>query len=611
MYNVDLKNVVPSGDLTCLFAKATIDESNLWHKRLGHINFKLRNKLVKGNQPNHNACIQEKLDEGKVGKETKSAQQYVLLPLWSTGSKDPQNTDADVAFDIKENEFAVHVSSSSSDKPKKHDKKAKREAKGKITAVRPNSTNSTNNFNAASPSDNAVYVDDIIFRSTNKELCKAFEKLMKDKFKMSLMGELTFFLGLQVKQKKDGIFISQDKYVAKILRKFGLTDAYSDSDYARASLDRKSTIGGCQFLGCRLISWQCKKQTVIVASLTEAEYVSFTSYCAYVLWIQNQLVDYGHKLMLFGLTKDGVPLMLLECLPNEEIFVELPRMGYEKAPPKLTFYKAFFSAQWKFLIHTIVQCMSAKRTAWNEFSSSMASAIICLATDDLSAYNTKYPSPALTQKVFANIRRIGKGFLGVETPLFDTMLVQPQVHDDNEDASKQGGIIILDVNNDVTLVDVDNAVEMDADTQGRMEEDVNAVKVVNATEPTIFDDEEVTMTMAQTLIKMKSKKARLLDEQMDKRIQDEELKQMQEKHLDNIKKCQSLKRKPISVAQPRKNIIVYLKNMAGYKIQYFKGMTYDQVRPIFEREYNKVQTFLKSDRDEEPTKKRPAKETLL
>nr|GEY14831.1 hypothetical protein [Tanacetum cinerariifolium] len=192
-----------------------------------------------------------------------------------------------------------------------------------------------------------IYVDDIIFGLTNKDLCKAFEKLMKDKFQMSLMGELTFFLGLQVKQKKNGIFISHDKYVAEILRKFGLTDrksastpidtkkpllkdpdgedvdvhtytsmigslmyltslrpdimfavcacarfqvtpkashlhavkrifrylkgkphlglwypkdspfdlvAYSDSDYVGASLDRKSTTEGCQFLRCRLIS---------------------------------------------------------------------------------------------------------------------------------------------------------------------------------------------------------------------------------------------------------------------------------------------------------------------------------------------------------------------
>ncbi|GJT15144.1 hypothetical protein Tco_0873850 [Tanacetum coccineum] len=137
------------------------------------------------------------------------------------------------------------------------------------------------------------------------------------------MGELTFLLGLQVKQKEYGIFISQDKYVTEILKKFGFTDvktastpmetqklllkdedvcacaryqlnlkishlhaikrifrylkgqpklglwhlkdspfdlvAYTDSDYAGASLDRKSTIGGCQFLRSRLISWQCKK----------------------------------------------------------------------------------------------------------------------------------------------------------------------------------------------------------------------------------------------------------------------------------------------------------------------------------------------------------------
>nr|GFC82597.1 hypothetical protein [Tanacetum cinerariifolium] len=104
-------------------------------------------------------------------------------------------------------------------------------------------------------------------------------------------------------------------------------------------------------------------------------------------------------------------------------------MGYEKPPPTLTFYKAFFSAQCKFLIHNLVQCFSAKRTAWNEFSCSMASAVICLATvmnnnqvDDLSFDTTKYTSSALTYKVFANMRRVGKGFSGVETPLFASMM---------------------------------------------------------------------------------------------------------------------------------------------------------------------------------------------
>ncbi|GKF04319.1 hypothetical protein Tco_0034987, partial [Tanacetum coccineum] len=68
-------------------------------------------------------------------------------------------------------------------------------------------------------------------------------------------------------------------------------------DYAGASLDRKSTTGGCQFLGCKLISWQCKKQTVVAASSTKAEYVAAASCCGQVLWIQKQMLDYGYNFM--------------------------------------------------------------------------------------------------------------------------------------------------------------------------------------------------------------------------------------------------------------------------------------------------------------------------
>ncbi|GKA67139.1 putative ribonuclease H-like domain-containing protein [Tanacetum coccineum] len=217
-----------------------------------------------------------------------------------------------------------------------------------------------------------VYVDDIIFGSTKKSMCTEFEDCMHKRFQMSSMGELTFFLGLQVKQLPDGIFISQDKYIADILKKFdfwsirkattpieynkplvededgesvdvhvyrsmigslmyliasrpdimfvvcayarfqvtpkashlnavkrifrylkhqpklGLwyprdspfeLEAFSDSDYGGASLDRKSTTGGCQFLGRRLISWQCKKQTIVANSTTKAEYVAAANCC--------------------------------------------------------------------------------------------------------------------------------------------------------------------------------------------------------------------------------------------------------------------------------------------------------------------------------------------
>ncbi|GKF55818.1 hypothetical protein Tco_0166158, partial [Tanacetum coccineum] len=76
-----------------------------------------------------------------------------------------------------------------------------------------------------------------------------------------------------------------------------ILEDFSDSDYAGASLDRKSTTGGCQFLGSRLISLQCKKQTVVADSTTEAEYIVASQFCSQVLWIQNQLLDYGYNFM--------------------------------------------------------------------------------------------------------------------------------------------------------------------------------------------------------------------------------------------------------------------------------------------------------------------------
>ncbi|GJU11593.1 hypothetical protein Tco_1133989 [Tanacetum coccineum] len=74
-------------------------------------------------------------------------------------------------------------------------------------------------------------------------------------------------------------------------------EAFSDSDYGGSNLDRKSTTGGCQFLGQRLISWQCKKQTIVATSTTEAEYVAAANCCGQVLWVQNQLLDYGFNFM--------------------------------------------------------------------------------------------------------------------------------------------------------------------------------------------------------------------------------------------------------------------------------------------------------------------------
>ncbi|KAI3744805.1 hypothetical protein L1987_57898 [Smallanthus sonchifolius] len=227
-------------------------------------------------------------------------------------------------------------------------------------------------------------------------LCKDFESVMKSKFEMSAMGELSFFLGLQVNQKEDGLFIHQSKYVKDNLSRFKMEDctphdtpipvnhklnsdpdgkdvdcrlyramirslmyltasrpdimftvcicsrfqakpkeshliavkrifrylkgkqrlglwyphgsnfdfnAYTDSDFGGCSLDRKSTTGGCQFLGNRLVSWQCKKQTTVSISTCKAEYIAAASCCSQILWIQQQLRDYG-------LNFTGTPMLI-------------------------------------------------------------------------------------------------------------------------------------------------------------------------------------------------------------------------------------------------------------------------------------------------------------
>ncbi|GJS16743.1 putative ribonuclease H-like domain-containing protein [Tanacetum coccineum] len=565
IYSVDLKSVVPTGGLTCLIAKAKIDESNTWHMMLGHINFKTMNKLVKGNLVKG---TKENIVAGQAQKE-----------------KEPKQEDAGMKpTEVDENE--------ASDKSGKHDQATRSESKRQNQReMKTEHTNNTNNINTVStpvstagpsfdttvplplvntagPSgstanafeehlferfslfknaftlppvpnvssmnntgifgnpyddedveeevdmnnnkkmkeayvkskarlierrvccqprsfedphfpdkvykvekalyglhqasrawyetlstylpDNGfyrgqidktlfikrhkddillvqVYVDDIIFGSTKKEMSTGFEKLMHDKFQMSSMGELSFFLGLQVQQKSDGIFISQDKYVAEILKKFDFAlvktastpmetnkalikdeeaedvdvhlyrsmigslmyltasrpdimfvvcacarfqvtpktshlnavkrifrylkgqpklglwyprdspfdlEAFSDSDYARASLDKKSTTGGCQFLGKRLISWQCKKQTIVANSTTEAEYVAaanclknpvFHSKTKYIE-IRNHFIRDSYKKKLIQVIKihtdQNVPDLLIKAFDASSTLME-------------------------------------------------------------------------------------------------------------------------------------------------------------------------------------------------------------------------------------------------------------------------------------------------
>nr|GEW73622.1 hypothetical protein [Tanacetum cinerariifolium] len=546
MYNVYLKNIVSLGDLTCLFAKATLDESNLWHRRLGHINFKTMNKLVKENlvrglpskvfENNHTCDACKKGKQHRASCKTKPisfvSEPLQRLPMDLFGPTFVKSlnkksyclvvTDDYSRMKGVKREFSVT-------RTHQHNRIAKRKNMTLIKAARSMLADSllpipfwAEAYNTACYVQNRVLVtkhdnktpyelllgripsigfirpfgcpvtifntldplgkfdgkDDegffigysisrkrfrvfnsrtrIVLETLHEELLqfkmqkvwvlvdlpkgkraigskwvfrnKKDERgiVIRNKARLVIQGHTqkegidykevfapvarieairlflayASFMGFMVYQMDvksaflygtikgemyacqplgfenpdypDKVYkvvkslyglhqaprACQDKYVAKILRKFDLTDgklasasidtkkpllkdpdvkrifrylkgkprlglrylkdlpfslvAYSDSDYAGASLDKKSTTGGCQFLGCRLISWQCKKKTVIATSSTKAEYVAVASYYAQVLWTQNQIFNaVSSKLLLLGLTIHAAHLILL------------------------------------------------------------------------------------------------------------------------------------------------------------------------------------------------------------------------------------------------------------------------------------------------------------
>nr|GEZ51919.1 hypothetical protein [Tanacetum cinerariifolium] len=369
------------------------------------------------------------------------------------------------------------------------------------------------------------------------------------------------------------------------------------------------------------------------------------------------------------------------CLPNDEIFAGLARMGYEKPSTKLTFYKAFFSTQCKFFIHMILHSLSAKRTSWNEFSSAMASALICLSTGqrfnfskyifeslvcnvdstskfymyprfiqliiqsniaDLSKHTNRYISPVLTQKVFANMKRVGKGFSGVETPLFETMLVARDVDAEEEVQVPAQYDVVEEIPTEVVTptptspsppspVPSPPAVAA-ASTPIPAAKPAAKPKVLKiaAAAPAVStrkrkggvirdpEEELHTETLTETLIvkdkgkrilvedpkpmkkkdqvEMDAEYARKSQEELDKENEESfknidwnaTLVHIQSKEPQYIKRYHGIKKKPQTESEARKNMISYLRNTEGYKMEFFKGLKYDDIIPIFQASINET-----------------------
>ncbi|GJS49155.1 putative ribonuclease H-like domain-containing protein [Tanacetum coccineum] len=268
-----------------------------------------------------------------------------------------------------------------------------------------------------------VYVDDIIFGSTKKSLCVEFEQMMHKKFQMSSMGELTFFLELQVMQKDDGIFISQDKYVADILKKFDFSSVKTAStpiETNKALLKDKevedvdvhlyrSMIGSLMYLTASRPDIM-----FVVCACVRFQVTPKTSHLHVVKRIfrylkgQPKLGLWYPRYSPFDLEAFLIVIMLELALtgnPQQEV-VNFVEKGFGAARQKTEENVEF---------HQIVDFLT---------TSSIHYALTISLTEP---FNDTYETPKHTKKVFTNMKRKGKDFSGRVTPLFASMLAPPVV----------------------------------------------------------------------------------------------------------------------------------------------------------------------------------------
>nr|GEX29318.1 hypothetical protein [Tanacetum cinerariifolium] len=344
-----------------------------------------------------------------------------------------------------------------------------------------------------------VYVDDIIFGSTKKELSTKFEKLMHDKFQMSSIGELSFFLGLQVQRKSDGILISQNKYVSEVLKKFDFVnvktastlmksnkplikdeeaedtshlhavkrifrylkgqpklgfwypkdlpfdlEAYSDSDYAGVSLDRKSTTRGCQFLGTRLMIAKDGRCFVDTSKVTTGNPLLSTARLILILLEKDETVhkERGERMKRAATTTsslevdkkvtdqeqiqalvDKKKVIIMKdsirsdfsfddaegttCLLNEAIFKGLASIGTVASAIICLADNQKFNFS-KYIFDNMVKSLEG-RVKFYLFLRFLQ-VFLDKQVEGMARHKEMYIISSYTNKIFANIRRIGAGF---------------------------------------------------------------------------------------------------------------------------------------------------------------------------------------------------------
>nr|GEU46941.1 xylulose kinase-1 [Tanacetum cinerariifolium] len=345
----------------------------------------------------------------------------------------------------------------------------------------------------------------------------------------------------------------------------------------------------------------------------------------------------------------------IECLPNEEIFTELARMGYEKPSTKLTFYKAFFLSQWKVgkgcsgvetpLFEGMIVAQQVGEGAAkvnvedvpaagvtdegaasvndDEVPTAVDKPSIPSPTPSTQPPSTSHDIPSTSQTVkklersnkASKLKRLKKVGTAQRIETSDDTVM--------DDVSKQGRIIAdMDADKDVTLKDVavvanhvqDAEIEESSDVHGRQSESqvqIYQINLEHADKVLSMQDDEVEpvelqerkrvvirdleesatpSTIIYTKAKSKDNRKGILNEVIDH-------VQRKEKEDNAVKRYQALKRKPQTKAQARKNMMIYLRNVVGFKMDYFKGLTYDDIRPIFEKKFNFNVAFLQKTKE--------------
>nr|GEU82458.1 copia protein [Tanacetum cinerariifolium] len=402
----------------------------------------------------------------------------------------------------------------------------------------------------------------------------------------------------------------QDKYVAEILRKFGLTDGKSAStpidtekpllkDPNSEDVDVHTYI---LIIGSLiLISWQCKKQTVIATSSTEAEYVATASCCVQVLWIQNQLMDYSPDQTVSG--KDSSNPLMADNLP--------------KIVSYLTHHVALIK-NW------LVQ-------------KQMALGVASVVVDDVfaAADEPSIPSPtpttqppppsqdlpstsqdkiAQTLEITKLKQKVKKLERSNKLKVFKLRRLKKVRTAQRVNTSED---TIMD---DEVVVEKDAEIEKSTDVQGRQAESqaqIYQIDLEHADKVLSMQDDEIEPAELKEEVECAARRRKRVvirdpketatpsiiihskpkSKDKGKGIMVEEPKPLKkqaqiEQDEAYAREYQALKRKPQTKAQARKNMMIYLRNMAGFKMNYFKGMSYDDIHPIFEKNFNSNVAFL-------------------